>query len=205
MNSLNFYKDRISKSDIKMSLLLDKQKNTQEDLNGKKERQKGLEKAQVFLQKVAQDTQGQLRYYVKDIVQLALDTCFPGEYEFDLVYEIKRGKTEAKLLFLSGEEEIDPLDASGGGVVDIAAFALRIAQWTLGSTRNTIILDEPFKHLSDDLQPLGAEVLKQLSDKLKIQFIIVTHRKEITGVADKIFEVSRRTEGEYKISEVKEL
>ena len=205
MNNLDFYKDRISKSDIKMSLLLDKQKNTQEDLNGKKERQKGLEKAQVFLQKVAQDTQGQLRYYVKDIVQLALDTCFPGEYEFDLVYEIKRGKTEAKLLFLSGEEEIDPLDASGGGVVDIAAFALRIAQWTLGSTRNTIILDEPFKHLSDDLQPLGAEVLKQLSDKLKIQFIIVTHRKEITGVADKIFEVSRRIEGEYKISEVKEL
>ena len=75
----------------------------------------------------------------------------------------------------------------------------------MGSTRNTIILDEPFKHLSDDLQPLGSEVLKQLSDKLKIQFIIVTHRKEITGVADKIFEVSRRIEGEYKISEVKEL
>ena len=172
MNNLNFYKDKIQKSDIKAALLLDKQKNTQEDLDGKKERQKGLEKAQVFLQKVAQDTQGQLRYYVKDIVQLALDTCFPGEYEFDLVYEIKRGKTEAKLLFLSGEEEIDPLDASGGGVVDIAAFALRIAQWTLGSTRNTIILDEPFKHLSDDLQPLGAEVLKQLSDKLKIQFIL---------------------------------
>jgi DNA repair exonuclease SbcCD ATPase subunit len=205
MTDLNFYKDSISKADIKMSLLLDKQKNTREDLNGKKERQKGLEKAQVFLQKVAQDTQGQLRYYVKDIVQLALDTCFPGEYEFDLVYEIKRGKTEAKLLFLSGDEEIDPLDASGGGVVDIAAFALRIAQWTLGSTRNTIILDEPFKHLSDDLQPLGAEVLKQLSDKLKIQFIIVTHRKEITGVADKIFEISRRIEGEYKVSEVKEL
>lgn len=169
------------------------------------DQQKSLEVAQVFLQKVAKDTQDQLRFYIKDIVQLALDTCFPGEYEFDLKFEIKRGKTEARLYFLTGGEEIDPMDASGGGVVDIASFALRIAQWTLGTTRNTIVLDEPFKHLSDDLQPAGAEVLRELSDNLKLQFIIVTHREEITEQADKVFKVRRRIDGKYKRSVIKEM
>lgn len=162
-----------------------------------------LEKAQVFLQKVAQDTQNQLRFHIKDIVQLCLDTIWPGEVVFDVLFEINRGKTEARLIFVVDGEEVDPLDADGGGLVQVAAFALRVAVWTLGTTRNSIVLDEPFVALSDNLQPLAAEVIKELSDKLGLQFIMVTHRKELTGIADRIFEVNRKRVGEYWQSEVK--
>lgn len=163
-----------------------------------------LEEAQVFLQKVAQATQEQLRVHIKDIVQLCLDSVWPGEVEFDLIYEVKRGKTEARLVFIIDGEEVDPLDADGGGLVDIASFALRIAVWTLGNTRNTIVLDEPMKHLSDNLQPLAAEIIKELSEKLGLQIIMITHRKELTGIADKVFEVSRKRVGDYWQSEVEE-
>lgn len=163
-----------------------------------------LEEAQVFLQKVAQATQEQLRVHIKDIVQLCLDSIWPGEVEFDLIYEVKRGKTEARLVFIIDGEEVDPLDADGGGLVDIASFALRIAVWTLGNTRNTIILDEPMKHLSDNLQPLAAEIIKELSQKLGLQVIMITHRKELTGIADKVFEVSRKRVGDYWQSVVEE-
>jgi DNA repair exonuclease SbcCD ATPase subunit len=156
-----------------------------------------LEKAQVFLQKVAKETQDQLRYHIEDIVQLCLDTCWPDQVQFQVSFKLNRGKTEAKLTFIIDGEEVDVIDADGGGMVDVVAFALRITTWTLKRSRNTIILDEPFKHLSDDLQPRAAEILHELSEKLKLQFIMVTHRKEITAVADRIIEVSRKRDGDY--------
>jgi DNA repair exonuclease SbcCD ATPase subunit len=167
------------------------------------EERNNLERAQAFLQKIAQDTQNQLRFHIKDIVQLCLDTVWPGEVEFDIKFEIKNGRTGAELVFLVDGEEVDPMEADGGGLVQVAAFALRIAVWTLGTTRNSIVLDEPFVALSDNLQPLAAEVIKELSDKLGLQFIMVTHRKELTGIADRIFEVNRKRVGEYWQSEVK--
>ncbi|ETR66914.1 MAG: hypothetical protein OMM_12184 [Candidatus Magnetoglobus multicellularis str. Araruama] len=39
-----------------------------------------IEKAQVLLQTIAQDTQNQLKFHIQDIVDTGLDTCFPGQY-----------------------------------------------------------------------------------------------------------------------------
>lgn len=186
---LKEYQNKTQQAKGKLNLLQSKLEENNSSLESLEQTQKDLELAQAFLQEVAQSTQEQLRYHISDIVQLALDTCFPGSYIFDILFEIKRGKTEAKLLFLNEGEEVDVMDAAGGGVVDVSAFALRIAAWTLGKTDNVIVLDEPFRCLSDDLQPFAAEVLAELSKELGLQFIIVTHRKEITEVADKIFEV----------------
>lgn len=90
---------------------------------------KYVEQAQVFLQKVAQETQEHLKFQIEDIVNLALETCFPGEYEFEILFEISRGKTSAELSFKDQRSgrPIDPMNASGGGVADVVAFALRIA------------------------------------------------------------------------------
>jgi DNA repair exonuclease SbcCD ATPase subunit len=163
-----------------------------------------LEGAQAFLQSVAQETQEQLRYHIEDIVQLALDTCFPDQYTFRINFQVKYGKTEAALDFIdkSSGISIDPINASGGGVVDLAAFALRIAGWTLeNNTDNVIILDEPLKFISADLRIQAAKVLQTLSHKLNLQFIMVTHLPEFTDVADKVFMVKKNKKG---ISIVKE-
>lgn len=154
-------------------------------------RQKALEEAQAFIQLVAKNTQEQLRFNIVDIVNLALSTCFPDEYIFDVVFEIKRGRTEAKLVFMKNGNEVDPLEASGGGVVDLASFALRISAWSLGNTDNVIILDEPFRFLSKDLQPRAGEIMKKISKNLGLQFITVTHNEAIIDSADRIFEVRK--------------
>jgi len=151
-----------------------------------------LESAQAFIQAVAKETQEQLRFRISDIVQLALDTCFPDEYTFTVDFDIKRGRTEATLKFMKAGKIVDPMKASGGGVVDLASFALRVASWTLGKTRNTIILDEPFRFVSLDLRPRAAAIVRELAEKLKVQFIIVTHDPTIVDVAHRIFEVSQK-------------
>ena len=157
-----------------------------------------LEKAQVFLQGVAQETQNKLKFRIEDIVNMALETCFPNEYDFKLNFNIARGKTECELVFLSRRSgrEIDPMNASGGGVVDVACFALRTACYVLEQgIDNVIVLDEPMKFVSEDLRERVCEVIKTLSWKLGVQFIIVTHIPEFVNMADRVFKVRKNDAG----------
>jgi DNA repair exonuclease SbcCD ATPase subunit len=151
-----------------------------------------IDEAHAFLQKVAKETQEHLKYHIEDLVNLAIDTVFPDRYSFCIDFEIKRGQTEGHIFLLKDKHPIDPMGDSGGGIVDITAFALRIAAWTLGKTDNVILLDEPYRFISKDLQPLAVQILKTLSDKLKLQFVIVTHNKEIIDIADRVFEVTQK-------------
>lgn len=162
------------------------------------ERQKLIEQSQAFLQRVAQQTQEHLKFQVEDIVNLALETCFPGEYIFQIMFNISRGKTDAELVFLDQKtgRQVDPMNASGGGVVDLTCFALRIACYALEKEiDNVIVLDEPFRFLSRDLQERAGEILRTLSKKMNLQIILVSHIGEIINVADKVFEVKKDDKG----------
>jgi DNA repair exonuclease SbcCD ATPase subunit len=186
--SIEQYRDKISQAKGRLAGI----KKEAHVYRGKVEqctsRTVNLEQALVFVQDVAQRTQEQLTLHIEDVVNTALDTCFPDEYQFKLVFEIKRNKTEARLVFHKNGFEIDPMEASGGGVVDVASFALRIAAWSLGKTNNVICLDEPMKFLSRDLQPRAGEILKEISSKLGLQFIMVSHVADIIQSADRVFE-----------------
>ena len=188
-----FLQSKGMKKQIENNLI--QNKTTLDNLNN---RIKLLEQAQAFLQKVAQDTQSQLKFQIEDIVNLALETCFPNEYEFQLQFNIARGKTDAELVFLSQKtgRPIDPMNASGCGVVDLTAFALRIASYALEQgIDNVIILDEPFRFISRDLQARAGEILKSLSTKLGLQIVMVTHIGQMIDVADKVFEVKKNSDG----------
>ena len=149
------------------------------------------EKAQALIQAVAKETQAQLEYHISDIVTLALDTIFDKPYKFKVEFTTRRNKTECDLLFERNGKYIKPMGGAGGGVIDTASFALRIALWTLKTpkSRSTIILDEPFKHLHKSLLPRACDLLQELRNKLNLQFIIVTHLDELAECADKPFEV----------------
>jgi DNA repair exonuclease SbcCD ATPase subunit len=153
---------------------------------------KYLEQAQAFLQKVAQDTQEQLKIHVEDIVQLALDAIFPDKYTFEIQFNIAYGKTTAELVFISKQSGhiVDPMIASGGGVVDVCSFALRLACWTLSrGIDKVIILDEPFRFLSKNLQERAGTLLKELSNRLDIQIILTTHLDALIDASDKTINV----------------
>ena len=149
------------------------------------------EKAQIVIRTVAQATQQELEYHISDIVSLALSAVFDDPYELKLDFVIRRGKTEADINFSRNGELVKPMYASGGGAVDIASFALRVALWSLSQpkTRNTLILDEPTRNLSLDLQSKAGEMLKQISEKLNLQIIMISHVPDLIESADKVFNV----------------
>lgn len=205
MRELSFYRDKIGELRGRRDFLKEKIAEAEGRSSVLIQRGLDIEKAQVFIQQTAKATQEQLQYRIEDIVQLALDAVFPDEYLFRVIFEIKRGKTEARMCFLKNDIEVDPLDAAGGGVSDIVSFALRLAVWSLGHTERVVILDEPFKYLSKDLQPRAGEILKKLSNKLKLQVIMVSHIEDMIGISDRIFSVALKESGEWKKSKVRQI
>lgn len=150
-----------------------------------------LRQAQEVIQVVAQTTQQQLEYHISEIVTLALAAVFPNPYELHLDFELKRGRSEASIMFGKGEERFRPLTASGGGPVDVASFGLRVALWSLRMprTRPVLILDEPFRFVSRGLQAQASAMIKEISERLGIQFVLVTHEETLVENADKVINV----------------
>jgi len=137
--------------------------------------------ARRVLQAVAQSIQQMIHARIATVVSRCLSAVFDEPYEFRIKFVQKRGKTEAELVFVRNGMEIDPLTASGGGVVDVASFALRLASLMLTrpAPRKLIVADEPFRFLSAEYRGRIREMLLELSEQMGIQFVIVTHVREL--------------------------
>jgi DNA repair exonuclease SbcCD ATPase subunit len=152
------------------------------------------EEAKEIIRAVGMLTQQSLTVNISDITSLALEAIFADPYILKCDFLQRRNKTECDLYFERDGNRLDPIEASGIGAVDVASFALRIASWSMMQphTRNVIVLDEPFKFLSKNLHEQASEMLKELSKKLNLQFILVSHEAIIASSADRTFTVTNR-------------
>jgi len=152
-----------------------------------------LEKSQTIFQLVSQKTLDNLKYHISELGSLALSDIFDDPYKLKLNFVQKRNKNECEILFEKNGEVFDPLKSSGGGAIDVASFALRISLWAISNPkkRNVIILDEPLKFLSKDLQHKAGSMIQKISEKLDIQIIMVTHEFDLISKEDKIFRIEQ--------------
>ena len=197
-NSFERKKGKRDQIEVTVADLTEKIANTKLDL-------RRHEEAREILRSVGLETQKQLQYHISDITSLALEAVFEDPYELVAEFVQRRNKTECDLYFSRRGSRVDPVDASGGGAVDVAALALRIAAWSMQNPkrRNVIILDEPMKFLDTQTDRLekASMMLKELSERLGLQFIIVTHEDILTQYADQVFRVRQSRKG---ISDVKQ-
>jgi len=152
---------------------------------------KAAEQARAVIQEVARRTQQQLQYHISEVATLAMQAIFPQPYNLIVEFVERRGRTEADIWFERDGQQIDPLSASGGGAVDVAAFALRVSLLSLsGKARAAIIvLDEPFRFLSRDLHSKAALLMKEVSRRLGLQVVMVSHSPDLVDGADAVFSV----------------
>lgn len=174
------------------------------EANGLKET---LESAYALLVAVSDSQRQVIRARLEQLVTLALQGVFRNDMRFMLDTQISRGAVSCtpKVGYLNerskktipadylNEQDFDwyPLDEVGGGVVDVVAFAFRVSILSMyrPKRRQLLIMDEPFKHVSDNYLPNVAEVVRQLAHSCGIQFVIVSHEQELAGAADKVIEI----------------
>lgn len=182
--------DKIAKAKVRRDILQDSLAKLQAKKEKAEQRAENAMLAKQLVIEVAKKTQLNIGARISGLVSLALAAVFDNPYEFKVEFVERRGVTEADLLFVRDGHDLDPMTASGGGAIDIASFALRLAVWTLGKSRPLFILDEPFRNLSLDLQGKAGLMLQELARKLGIQVIMVSHNPEIISGADKVFRLT---------------
>ena len=185
-------KARYSRLLAKRDNLLDEKEEYIEILNKWRSRHEKSLEARTIIQDVAQKTQQNLEVKISTPVTNALAAVFPNPYQFHIRFEIRRGQTECDIYLTKpneSDEEIDPMSATSGGSKDIISLVLFMIFKFHKQTRNTLILDEPFRFLSEEFQPAAGEMLRELSEKLGIQIIMVSHNIPLFDQADKLIQL----------------
>lgn len=143
-------------------------------------------------------TQQQFKEFVESLVTMAIQSVFPEkDYRFVVDFNLQSNRSVIDLLVQQGDKEpYVPEDEQGGAILDIISFALRIVLWSLEKprSRNVLIFDEPFKW-TGDLTERAANMMKEISERLNIQMIMVTHDHRLSDIADRSWMVSRNSEG----------
>lgn len=157
-----------------------------------------IEESSLIIRHVSQQTQAQLGIRLEDIVTMGLETVFPDDtdWRFKTDFVQRRGQTEVDLMLIDSRgNRIRPAD-DGGGLVDVVAVILRVALWSLSrGSRPVIILDEPWRNLhGEENQRRTARLIRVLSEKLGLQFIIITGQaetRELLAGADRAIRVRK--------------
>ena len=183
----------INKFLVKKSILENNLVQEEEDRVSLFETRENHETARALIQRAAEITQERLAYHLSDLVSLALKSVFGDTYKFQAKFVSKRGSTECELLFIDDKgNEFHPLQSCGYGIADIASVALRIVFWSLGNSRPILFFDEPFRFVSKNYITKASEMVKSLSEELKIQIICITHIEELASAADKTFSITQK-------------
>lgn len=139
------------------------------------------EEAQQIIQQLAQKVQQQVHNRIAVVVNKCLETVFGYSFNFQIHFERKRGKTEARISFEGGGADVDPLTEDSGGAVDVAGFALRLSSLLLTKPklRRLLALDEPFKFVDVENRANIKILMKGLAKEFKIQFIMITREPDL--------------------------
>ena len=134
--------------------------------------------ARDIVQHAAQTVQENVHKQISVVVTKCLAAVFGANaYEFRIVFERKRNRTEARLVFTRDGNEYDPVDSTGGGCVSVAAFALRLACLLAKrpQPRKFICLDEAFAMVSRQYVPAVRTMLEVVCAEMGVQIVQVSH------------------------------
>ena len=150
-------------------------------------------KAKWVLQEVAKNTQQILSERIESLVTMAMQAVYERPFIFHVTFDTSGNKSECVLAIEENGEIYENVSEDMGiGLLDVVSFALRVVLWSMEKprSRNTIILDEPFKFVGHgELLDRTGVMIKTIQERLGIQFIIVTHERGLEGIADKVWEV----------------
>lgn len=164
-----------------------------------KEKEK-LDKVRLLLQKSANFARNQSKEQIQMLVQNALQYVFGSSFRFEIeLSDPDNTKNVAAEFYAITDWEgttirNKPQDSRGGGVVDIISLALRIAvlESIYPRREGPILLDEPGKHVSEDYIVPMVNFLRDISENLGRQIVMVTHNTHLSESADQAYHVRLR-------------
>lgn len=153
---------------------------------------------QRLVQEASKITLSNLSVRIGNIVTKAITQVMGEGYKFNLDFTIKYNKLAVDMYLERDGKRYDLRRDNGDGIVDIVALALRVAVMCLDRRRlrRVLILDEPCGAVSVNYQKVLGAMIKQLSDMLDLQVIMVAAHGSTMEIPDaKVFDSAQFTEG----------
>jgi DNA repair exonuclease SbcCD ATPase subunit len=189
---MSYIYDKLVWSEQEVAKIKKRYSGLEKDLGVLNEKSRDVDEAISILTAVLSITQEEVVQFIREIVSMSLKYVYGDEYDFRIKFELKRNQPELILAPMKNGKELDPKYGCGVGVVDVCAFSLRLAIWSLCSDKSSpvLIFDEPFRnvHGKEENERL-AEMVANLSGMLGLQIIIVSGENALKGSASKIFKV----------------
>jgi wobble nucleotide-excising tRNase len=125
---------------------------------------------------------------LEDVVSSGLKDLFDETYNFRILQKMRGNATacdfELSCSAFPGWSDI--ILCHGKSIQDLVSAILRLVLIKLdGRSRKVFILDEPTSGVESERQTLVSKFLLDISEKFGIQFIVVTHSKELAEGATK--------------------
>lgn len=151
-------------------------------------------KAKWVISKVVEKTQQNFKDRVESLTTLMIRSIFDEPFEFKLIFEEKNNQLECRPAVFDNNDEYRADTDMGGSIVDVISFALRIILWSVENpqTRAVFFLDEPFRFVGrNTMLDRCGKLLRDISYKLNVQLIIITHESHLVEIADRAFHVKK--------------
>lgn len=148
--------------------------------------------AVVILQQAADGMQNLIKDSLTSLCSAALkDVFYDKNISFGVTFTPQKNTTILEMYIEEDGIRYDPLESRGHGLADLICFALRVSILCLQPTlRKVIILDEPFKQISEEYRERAIAFVKKVGEQTGIQIILVTHITELARNADRVFKVT---------------
>ena len=129
------------------------------------------------------------------LITYGLSTVFyDQDLTFHPVISKKNDKIFIELNTLVDGVEVD-YESFGGSVATIESFLLRILCIIKKKYAHLMLLDETFSAVGDIYMENTSKLVSQLSKKLGLDILLVTHEKEFQHGADNVYRVKKGRDG----------
>lgn len=128
---------------------------------------------------------------LSSVVSDGLTAIFGEEIKLEVKSTVKRDATSMQLVLTQGDIEIDDIvGGTGGSLVSVLDVLLKILLLVSApDLRRVLVLDEAFRMVEARHLPALGQLLRELSDRLSMQFILVSHETELLDAADVVYSV----------------
>jgi DNA repair ATPase RecN len=169
--------------------------NCQERLTNIDSEFENLSKASIFLQTLSDTTRQQILDKISSIVTDALQKIKDKNLTFRMDLSTSGNQVDLKFIVHDKVLQMDQdiLQSAGGTIADIVTFPLRVSlllKWDPELSR-VLIMDENLKFVSVKDQEPVSDFVRQLTEQLNLQVILVTHSETISSKAHRVFQVSK--------------
>lgn len=194
---LNKYQDfdrTLLRQEGEYSSLVQRQQKLDQEIKSQKERIDVYEKALIVTQKLTELSRQETFDKIASIITTALQDIKDPTLTFKINYKLERNQptTEFVVFNTKYKTEMDVMASCGGTIVDLVEFPLKVSlllKWQPQLSR-ILVLDESFKHVAAVDRFALANFIHQLSERLGLQIILVSHSDELTAHAHRVFKVS---------------